>query len=199
MDPAVALVQAYLRLNGYFTETEYPIVTFDGANASTLTDIDILALRFPRAGRWIPSRRKTLAPDPQLQPPSDRMDMIIGEVKERHSRLNRAAYTLPVMETVLRRFGCCENPRANAEALLRGERTCSHAEAVTSACNIRIIVFSGAEPDEPPTRFQAISLRHIARYLSQHLRENADIFLHTSHKDDVLGLMALLTKLGSKL
>ena len=45
MDPVVGLVQAYLRLNGYFTETEYPIVTLDGKNALTLTDEDILRIK----------------------------------------------------------------------------------------------------------------------------------------------------------
>ena len=63
MDAAIALAQTYLRLNGYFPETEYPMVTFDGKNAITLSDIDIPAIRFPRAGRWIPGPRGMLPPD----------------------------------------------------------------------------------------------------------------------------------------
>lgn len=198
MDPAVGLVQAYLRLNGYFTETEYPIVTLEGKNALTLTDVDILAIRFPRAGRWIPSKRQTVPCDPVLNAAMDRMDMIIGEVKERHSRLNRGVYTLAVVETVLRRFGCCEDPRATAEAVLRGERRCSHDDA-PSYCSIRVMVFSGEEPEESSRRFEAMSLRHAAGFIAQHLSENKEMLLHTSHKDEVLGFMSLLMKLGIKL
>ena len=198
MDPAVALVQAYLRLNGYFTETEYPIVTLDGKNAVTLTDIDILALRFPRAGRWIPSKRETVPCDPALDPATDRMDMIIGEVKERHSRLNAGVFTLPVIESVLRRFGCCEEPHITAEAVLRGERHCSHVRA-PSHCSIRIVVFSGEAPEKASTHFQPISLVHIARFVAQHLSEHKEMLLHTAQKDEVLGFMNLLLKLGMKI
>ena len=48
MDHAVALVQAYLQLNGYFTSAESPIFTGAGRKgARTITDIDVLAFRFP--------------------------------------------------------------------------------------------------------------------------------------------------------
>ena len=48
MDHAVALVQAYLQLNGYFTSAEYPIIAAAGRNGfRTITDIDVLAFRFP--------------------------------------------------------------------------------------------------------------------------------------------------------
>ncbi len=48
MDHAVALVQAYLQLNGYFTSAEYPIIASAGrSGARTIADIDILAFRFP--------------------------------------------------------------------------------------------------------------------------------------------------------
>ncbi|MGZ8710341.1 MAG: hypothetical protein ACXW28_08955, partial [Thermoanaerobaculia bacterium] len=48
MDHAVALVQAYLQLNGYFTSAESPIIAGAGRSGfRTITDIDILAFRFP--------------------------------------------------------------------------------------------------------------------------------------------------------
>ena len=48
MDHAVALVQAYLQLNGYFTSAEYPIIAGTARSGfRTITDIDILAFRFP--------------------------------------------------------------------------------------------------------------------------------------------------------
>lgn len=198
MDPAVALVQAYLRLNGYFTETEYSIVTLHGKNAITLTDVDVLAIRFAGAGRWIPSKQEAMPCDPVLNPAKDRMDMIIGEVKEKHSRLNPGAFRLPVIETVLRRFGCCEDPRATAQAVLRGERHCSHGPG-SNHCSIRIVVFSGREPEKTSSQLETISLVHIAKFVARHMSEHTEMLLHTAQKDEVLRFMNLLLKLGMKI
>jgi hypothetical protein len=101
MDGAVGIVQAWLRLRGYFTVTEYPIVDawrFGGPR--TLTDLDVLAFRFPGAG----------APDLPLHPVLDaagRPDMLIGEVKEGRAELNHAARDPAVLAAALARFGCC--------------------------------------------------------------------------------------------
>ena len=49
MDTAVALVQAYLRVNGYFTVAEYPVLDATGPGGPrTITDLDILAVRLHR-------------------------------------------------------------------------------------------------------------------------------------------------------
>ena len=60
MDNAVALVRAYLQLNGYFTITEYPVVrkTGDG-NFRTLTEVDVAAFH-------LPGGEPDFAPDPAL-------------------------------------------------------------------------------------------------------------------------------------
>jgi hypothetical protein len=49
MDNAVGLVESYLRVNGYFTVTDYPVIEackFGGYR--TATDLDVLV--FPRRG-----------------------------------------------------------------------------------------------------------------------------------------------------
>lgn len=51
MDTAVALVQAYLHVNGYFTVTEYPVVEVVGPNSRSRTDLDILGFRFVSGAR----------------------------------------------------------------------------------------------------------------------------------------------------
>ena len=54
MDNAVALVRTYLQLNGYFTITECPVMeTASGEHFRSVTDIDVLALRFPGAGEVV--------------------------------------------------------------------------------------------------------------------------------------------------
>ena len=86
MDNAVSLVQAYLRLNGYFTVMEFPIIeAMRRGGHRTATDIDVLAFRFPGAGRLVPragttGSRDTVigTPDAALGVPQDAPDMIIG-------------------------------------------------------------------------------------------------------------------------
>ena len=122
MDTAVALVETYLRVNGYFTVTEYPVIEAARAGGyRTVTDMDILAVRFPQAKHVI--RHETnatgrdstgFAPDPALDVTSDRIDMIIGEVKEGRAELNRAARDPNVLTSVLTRFGCCSHKQAPA-------------------------------------------------------------------------------------
>ena len=46
MDTAVALVQAYLQVNGYFTVVEYPVLeAYRRGPARAVTDLDVLAFR----------------------------------------------------------------------------------------------------------------------------------------------------------
>jgi hypothetical protein len=60
MDTAVALIETYLGVNGYFTVTEYPIIeTARSGGYRTVTDLDVLAVRFPGAGVVIPNPSAT--------------------------------------------------------------------------------------------------------------------------------------------
>ena len=71
MDTAVGLVQAYLRVNGYFTVAEYPVLDATGpAGPRTITDLDILAIRL----HHIPGDD----PDPALGARPGAPDMIVG-------------------------------------------------------------------------------------------------------------------------
>lgn len=52
MDTAVALVQAYLNVNGCFTIAEYPVLeAYRRRPARSVTDLDILAARCS-GGKW---------------------------------------------------------------------------------------------------------------------------------------------------
>jgi len=105
MDHAVALVETYLRVNGYFTVTEYPLVEVcKYGSYRTATDLDALAFRFPGAGRFVPFQMaassnkggpERFVCDPKLGATRDRPEMLIGEVKEGHAELNAAAVPCP--------------------------------------------------------------------------------------------------------
>lgn len=110
-------MESYLRVNGYFTVTEYPLVEASKYGGyRTATDLDILAFRFPGAGKLASMKSQpattggsviSYVPDPALGCDPQQADMLIGEVKEGRAELNSAAHDPAVLQAALTRFGCC--------------------------------------------------------------------------------------------
>ena len=200
MDNAVAIVQAYLRLNGYFTVTEFPIVeAMREGGHRTATDIDVLAFRFPGAGRLVPRaggnpRRDRLigSPDPALGMAQDEADMLIGEVKEGRAELNRGARDPAVLRAVLTRFGCCGPDAAEAlvQSLIRKGRG-----RTRQGHQIRLVAF-GASVEGPTSGFHAVKLADVITFASSFLQENWDILRVAEFKDPALGFLATVIKSG---
>lgn len=89
----------YLRLNGYFSSG-----FIAHAPLGNLTEIDVLAVRFPRHKE--PERE--VEPCMRLHPPKDRIDFILGEVKggKKNPNFNPKFYQRPeAVEKVLNRIG----------------------------------------------------------------------------------------------
>jgi hypothetical protein len=197
MDNAVALVQAYLRLNGYFTVSEYPVVEqLRPGNVRTMTDLDILGFRFPGAGQLL-ARGKTSSdthrfePDPALAVAADRPDMLIGEVKEGKAELNRAARDPRVLEVVLARFGCCTAADA-ADVVQRLIRAGS--VSLPGGHTVRLAAFGATPKAGVRDGYLVIPLAHVVDYLLQHLREHWDVLRHVQPKDTAFGFLTLLEK-----
>ena len=199
MDNAVALVQAYLQVNGYLTVSEYPILELTARGEyQAATDIDILAFRFPGVARLIPIGNgrngrdyAVHAIDPELRAPIDQPDMIVGEVKEGKARINEAARDIDVLQAALARFGCCsgEDARDVARRLLRAGQTstpCGH--------RLRMLIFASIESDRDTYSCQVISLGHVAGYLRDYLRKHWEALRHLQLKDPALGFLATLEK-----
>lgn len=151
MNTSVALVNAYLRFNGYVAIPEQPVLVGEGRpyRYHTATDVDILAVRFPNAALVVP-RGNSMRGDDDLQLDSDpildlrteTVDVIIGEVKESRPRLNPALLERDVLYATLKRIdpGLDEPLENTIEKLqLRGEAwaqaggrrggfDCSHSE-----------------------------------------------------------------------
>lgn len=198
MDNAVALVQAYLRINGNFTVAEYPVLEARRHQpAQMATDIDLLAFRFPGAVRQLLGRRAEAAdaslslPDPELEVPRGAPDMIIGEVKEGRARLNKSMRNPSVIAAALTRFGCCRQADAEATA----QRLLHKGRAETGEGHeVRIVVFaSGGDGD---ARFQVVSLGHVVAFLRGYLRHHWSLLSHVQFRDPVLGLLMTLEKAG---
>ncbi len=100
MNAVVGLVESYLRLNGYFTATEFQVqqpLAGQVGRYDTATDLDILAVRLPPAAETLLRHPRkpgewrceiAVARDPVLGADLQMPDILIGEVKEGAAALN---------------------------------------------------------------------------------------------------------------
>lgn len=194
MDPAVALAQAYLQLNGYLTVTEFPISTGSGADARAVTDIDVIALRFP--GAWAMGTRQEARPDtdPQLALDDGVMDLLICEVKEGKARLNPNLTRRDTLTRTLRRVGCCPEDHVghHVDGLLR--QGMAEMEHRGVQCRARLVVFAGRVGH--PRHTLVVSLAHAAREVVRYLRIHEPELHATQYSQPALAHLRLLTKLG---
>lgn len=196
MDHAVALVQAYLQLNGYFTSAEYPIIAGAGRTGfRTITDIDILAFRFPsgepmaRKAKRAPKGLDLTGIDSGLGVPVEKIDMIIGEVKEGRVGINTGIRDPEVLRTVINRFGeVVETDRIVEQLLRTGNAT------LAPSYSIRLIAFGSFPPGSsiPPCRI--ISLGHVLQFLQAYVRKHWHMLRHLQFKDPAFGFLMTLEK-----
>ena len=94
MDVAVDLVETYLRFNGYLTLSEWQIQILNKRGVwETLTDVDIVGLRFPGQVFLADTHDPELTDDLEvlgvpLFLEDDTVDVIIGEVKQGEAVFN---------------------------------------------------------------------------------------------------------------
>ena len=206
METAVDLVSIYLQLNGYFLQTEVPVVqraAGDPERFEQVTDIDILAVRFPsRAHLEEPRDRDqwagTVALDPSLGAPKEKIDVILGEVKEGASRLNPRLLEPKILAAALRHTGGCmpEDLERIVEDLIES------GEALAVHCNggaqvIRLVAFGGTRPDPNGKNFRVMPLADILEFLRGVITENEEVFKVITTKNSALSMIMLMNKLGS--
>jgi hypothetical protein len=196
MDHAVALVQAYLQLNGYFTSAEYPIIAGTvRSGVRTITDIDILAFRFPTGepmtgrGRRTPKMIDMSLLDPGLAVPEGSIDMIIGEVKEGRVGINTGIRDPKVLQTVINRFGELADAQRVVLELLH-----SGSARIPPSSSVRLIAFGSFPPGSqvPPCRI--ISLGHVLSYLQAYVHRHWHMLRHLQFKDPAFGFLMTLEK-----
>jgi len=196
MDHAVALVQAYLQLNGYFTSAEYPIIARAGRNgAQMITDVDILAFRFP-TGLPAPGRRRqphgldVSEVDPGLGVTPESVDMIIGEVKEGRVGINTGFRDPAVLKVVISRLV----PNAGEEERSVDDLLATGSAMLGAGYIVRLIAFGAFPPgsEVPPCRI--ISLGHVLDYLQLYVRKHWNVLRHLQFKDPAFGFLMTLEK-----
>lgn len=196
MDHAVALVEAYLQLNGYFTSAEYPILARAGRKgAQMITDIDILAFRFPSGLPSVTARRAprgldTSELDRDLGVRPETIDMVIGEVKEGRVGINTGIRDRKVLRAVISRLG----DAVGKEDRIIDDLLHSGAAMLESGYVVRLIAFGAFPPGEevPPCRI--ISLGHVLEYLQGYVRRHWSVLRHLQFKDPAFGFLMTLEK-----
>jgi len=204
LNASVSLVRSYLKLNSYFTATELPVIKKgDDGLFFEVTDIDILAMRFPRAGHIVAQGRPgplddlQFAPDPLLKLPTDAMDVIIGEVKAGRPRLNPHLRSEDTLYRALVRFGFCPPDRldrAVEELRDEGESWVRDGDVAVPS-RIRIVAFGDGVTHEGD-RYTVIPLKQVAAFVTNHLKKYRDVLNPVRLTDPTLGLLHLLEKLN---
>ncbi len=195
MDTAVALVQSYLYMNGYFTVTEYPVLEMMASGEfRTVTDVDILALRIPGAGRYdddTPAGQPIIACDPALDVDEGRLDLIIAEVKEGKADLNASARDPEVLTAALRRFGYIDDE--TAEDLV--DQLLEDGEAFhPSGPRVRLCAFGGRPPYQENPPYIWLLHADLADYIRGTLRKHWSAAQTIQSKDPALSFMLLMEK-----
>ena len=201
MNAGVDLVQAYLHLNGYFTITELPVIRRSRRGYEEVTDLDVLAVRFPWAAFTIPGGRPgpeddlSLAVDGALVPSDDVIDVIIGEVKEGKARVNDTLRTQDALLTALRRVGCGPDARLMEllEELRRKGEVRMGASGDEPGYRIRILAF-GEGKTGPRSGYSVLSLKHVADFVVRYLARYHEILKPSDLPETALGILHLLQK-----
>ncbi len=110
MDIATDLVEVFLRSNGYLTLSELQIQSLNKrGDWETVTDVDILALRFPGRVFFADVHDSEMAaelevPGVPLFLEDDTIDVIIGEVKQGEATFNPSLTKHETLHTALHRL-----------------------------------------------------------------------------------------------
>ncbi|UCC25235.1 MAG: hypothetical protein JSU98_16150 [Gemmatimonadales bacterium] len=201
MNAGVDLVQAYLHLNGYFTITELPVIRETRRGYEEVTDLDILAVRFPWAAFTIPGGNPgpeddlSLALDQALIPANGLVDVIIGEVKAGKARINERLRSRDALLTALRRVGFAPDVQLadGVEDLLRRGRTELSGSDGQARCQVRILAF-GEGQSGPRSGYHVLSLKHVAGFVERYLDRYHRVLKPSDLPESALGILHLLRK-----
>jgi hypothetical protein len=192
VDAALNVTSAYLRVNGYFVLTELEFHQKANGGYQAITDVDILALRLPTDSGPAHYHKANGAVecllaghvDPALDVATDRIDVIIGEVKRGEIAVNDALRDPRVLHAALRRVGrLTPEPLSGLVDDLVGR-----GEASTPAARIRIVAFGlrGSVANAGVVHHD-----HRIDWLDEMLGRHRDLFEITNFSDPVLSLLSL--------
>lgn len=200
MDVAVDLVEVFLRLNGYLTLSEWHILAEDKrGDWVTLTDVDILAVRFPGQVLIADTHDADEAaelemPGTVLQLEDDTVDVIIGEVKQGDAVLNPSLTTHDTLHTVLHRLQWLYSRRDLRSVVgdLRDKAVCYTPARGGGQVRTRLVAFGQA----PTPSLNVIPLGAILERVAMTLDRHEDILRSVLFSSPSAATLKLLHKTG---
>jgi hypothetical protein len=194
-DPAVALVCAYLRINGYFTLTEFEVSVATKHGYRSLTDLDVIAVRLPtlaeRHRRSAHERRTEggiiVALDPALHVDESRLDVLFVEVKQGKTEFNQAMRNPLVLEAGLLRVGGSLGVPVEEAAGLLAER----GEYVGGEQRVRLLAVGSYGR---VGRGTTLHHRHLLAFVEHHVEQYAEALKAMEAGDPVVGFIELVRK-----
>ncbi len=199
MDIAVDLVEAYLRLNGYLTLSEFEVQRRGGDGLyETVTDVDIVGLRFPGdvfAGdpHEGPECRLLLIQDDALLLEDDTIDIILGEVKQGDAVFNPGLKRHEVLHSVLRRVEWIyHDPVEVVVEDLQRHALSNRETSGGSAVRTRLVAFGRSASNDLHT----LSLTHIFETMVAFMEDFDEVLRPAQFKDPASALLRLLVKIG---
>lgn len=200
MDAASGLVEVYLRINGYLTLAEWQI---QGLNRhgqwDTITDVDILALRFPGsvylADSHDPSVQSTLeVPAELLTLEEGVIDVIVGEIKEGEAVFNPAMTRHETLHTVLHRLEWLYTDDGLERVVkdLGRQGTCRSSAPGGGTVRTRLVAFGQA----PVLTENTIPIGMILERTTELLAEHDEILRSARLANPVAATLKLLHKVG---
>ena len=199
MDIGVDLVEAYLRLNGYFTVTEFEVQRETSPGIyQTVTDVDVIAVRFPGPIYIADSHGRGESPallveDPVLEPSRDHVDVIIGEVKQGEAVFNPGLTDHHTLHTVLQRVAWLYDRSVHDVARdLEKHLVCYQTGANGRNVRTRLVAFGRSAVNDLHT----VSLTHIFETMIGQFEEYGDALRAAQFKNPAAALIRLLVKTG---
>jgi len=199
MDIAVNLVENYLRLTGYLTLSEFEVTRREkNGTFKTLTDIDVMAVRFPGAvyigdPHGDDECEALVIEDPVLQLEDDCVDVIIGEVKQGPAELNPGIKDHAVLHSMLRRVEWLyDEPAANVIEGLQSRNVHIADARGGGRVRTRLVAFGRSSKNNVTT----ISHTHIIKTLLEVFSEHEDAFRPVQFKEPAPAFLRLLLKSG---
>ena len=193
------LVESYLRLNGYLTMSEFEIQTkAEDGTYKTLTDVDIVAIRFPGDIFAADSHDETesrmlLIHDPELRLEEDQVDVIIGEVKQGEAVFNPGLTAHQVLHSVIRRVAWVYG--VDLESVVEQVKRDGLAVSPSrdgGTVRTRLVAFGRS----PATDLHPISLSHIVEQMTAFMSDFDDVLRSANFKDPASAMLRLLSKTG---
>ncbi len=199
MDIAVDLVQAYLRISGYLTVTEFEVQRkLDDGSYETATDVDIIAIRLPGAlyegdPKLSSEYRVLQVTDPQLHLEPEVVDVILGEVKEGHAEFNPGLKRHDVLHSVLRRLSWLYGDSLDEVVEeLRAHGSVTNPIPSGGEVRTRLVAFGRSEA----RNLNTIPLTHVFERLLDYLERFESILRPAMYKDPAPAMLHLLLKTG---